>query len=241
MVDFKLLIGVVVASICAAQIHGQQLCGHVSSASGAPVPDARVIASGFGFQGWTKTNADGSFCVPHNPGRRTFISVRHLGFAPVLIPSSALTENPKIVMSQAGPTVGRLEDCPASSLNEKGWAGTGLRVKAPRNKYIGPVHGQHDTHWYIPFGKQRLHVVDGYAWHGGLPSERLLISSKQIQVRGWEAGNIVGLDLAGVTEDGQRWRWIGAPLAFAVSYENASTKAAEFFDRVLHSLCRGEL
>jgi hypothetical protein len=41
----------------------------------------------------------------------------------------------------------------------------------------------------------------------------------------------------GILKDGRRWRWIGAPLADAVSYENVTADAADFFDRILASIC----
>jgi hypothetical protein len=80
MVRLKLIFGVAVVSIGTAQGTGQQLSGSVSSASGAALPDALVIASGFGFRGWAETEADGSFCVSHSRNQGAFISVRHLGF-----------------------------------------------------------------------------------------------------------------------------------------------------------------
>lgn len=80
-------------------------------------------------------------------------------------------------------------------------------------------------------------MVDGYAWHAGLPLESLLSASMNLDVRGWEFGNIVGLDLSGLLKDGWRWRWIGAPIADAVSYENVATEEADFFDPILDSIC----
>jgi len=85
-----------------------------------------------------------------------------------------------------------------------------------------------------------LHIVDGYAWHAGLPLEKLLLASKNIEVRGWEFGQTVGLDLAGQLESGRRWRWFGAPVAQAISYENTPLREAELFDRILETVCFNE-
>lgn len=76
-----------------------------------------------------------------------------------------------------------------------------------------------------------------YAWHAGLPLESLLTESRNFEVRGWEFGNIVGLDIAGVSKDGRHWRWIGAPIADAIGYEDATPDEAAFFDGVLQSIC----
>jgi hypothetical protein len=119
-----------------------------------------------------------------------------------------------------------------------GWIGAGLRVRPPSSGYEGPTSGEHDTHWFIRFGKGWLHIVNGYAWHSGLPLESLLKTSTSLKVRGWEfGGSMVGLDLAGQLSDGRRWRWFGAPIAEAISYENATPVEAEFFDRILDSVC----
>ena len=126
--------------------------------------------------------------------------------------------------------------CQSRPNSARGWIGGGLRIR-PQERYRGPVSGEHDTHWYVQKGNQSLHVVDGYAWHAGLPRESVLSASKSIDVRGWEYGNIVGLDLSGVSQTGRRWRWIGAPLADAISYEDAAPADAEYFDRILESAC----
>jgi hypothetical protein len=70
-----------------------------------------------------------------------------------------------------------------------------------------------------------------------LPLESWLTASESIDVRGWEFGDIVGLDLSGRARTGRRWRWIGAPVADAISYENATPDEAEYFDRILESVC----
>jgi hypothetical protein len=99
----------------------------------------------------------------------------------------------------------------------------GLWTQSPSKgvRFSIALQGEHDTHWYVRFGEQTLHIVDGYAWHAGLPLEGLLAGSTSVEVRGWEFGDAVGLDLSGQLSHGRRWRWVGAPLADAVSYEAA--------------------
>lgn len=239
MVARNLLVSGVLAALplwLAAQQTGGQLCGTVVGESGTGVKDALVVASGTGFQGWATTNVDGSFCVQR---AGAFISARHAGFNPIVKPTSALGNQIRIHLARADGAVKTLPSCQSLPAEGRGWIGGGLRVKPPRGRYKGPVHGEHDTHWYVRFGKQTLHIVDGYAWHAGLPLESLLSASKCIEVRGWEFGDIIGLDLAGQLSDGRRWRWFGAPLADAVSYESAAPEEAEYFDRVLDSICFG--
>ncbi len=87
--------------------------------------------------------------------------------------------------------------------------GGGLKVNPGRSRFKGPIYGEHDSHWYVTFGKDTLHIVDGYAWHAGLPLEEQLASSERVSVRSWEFNGMVGLDLSGATKNGMRWRWLG--------------------------------
>jgi hypothetical protein len=240
MVTRKLLaIGVLAAFPLwlSAQPTVGQLCGTVVGESGTGIKAALVVASGAGFQGWAMSKDDGSFCVQR---AGAFISARYAGFNPIVKRTSELGGNQiRIELVRADSSVKTLTSCQSLPAGGRGWIGGGPRVKPPGGRYKGPVQGKHDTHWYVRFGKQTLHIVDGYAWHAGLPFEGLLSESTSIEVRGWEFGDTVGLDLSGQLSDGRRWRWVGAPLADAVSYESAAPDEAEFFDRVLDSVCFG--
>ncbi len=143
-----------------------------------------------------------------------------------------------MVMTRSGAgAIRKLTVCRDLRGHARGWIGSGLRVKPPNGSYKGPVHGEHDAHWYIRSGRSTLHIVDGYAWHSGLPLESLLTSSVSLETRGWEFGQIVGLDLAGQTADGRRWRWFGAPISEAISYESATAVEAAEFDRIIDTVC----
>src|SRR5262249_24276288 len=121
--------------------------------------------------------------------------------------------------------------------NGRGWIGGRLRINPPRGGYKGPVNGEHDTHWYVRFRRKTLHIVNGHAWHAGLPVQSLLAKSTSLSVRGWEFEGVVGLDVSGQLDDGTYWRWFGAPLADAISYESASVEETKFFDGILESVC----
>ncbi len=217
-----------------AQESDPQRCGTVFDENGVPIQNALVVASGVGFNGWASSDADGKFCVKH-AGR--FISVRHAGFKPLVLPVPPPDDPVRLTLIRAESSVKALRACESLPNAGRGWIGGGLRIKPPRGGYRGPVSGEHDTHWYVRHGKQLLHVVDGYAWHAGLPLERLLSGSKSLEVRGWEFGDIIGLDLSGTSKDGTRWRWFGAPIAEAISYEEVTPEDADFFNRVIDSVC----
>jgi hypothetical protein len=182
---------------------------------------------------WAGTNPGGTFCLK---SAGLFINVRHTGFNPLLERLPAPGTEIRLRMVKADASVRRMPDCQSRPNSGRGWIGGGLRIN-PQGRYRGPVNGEHDTHWYVRKGEQSLHVVDGYAWHAGLPLESLLSTSQNIDLRGWEFGKIVGLDLSGRSQTGRLWRWIGAPLADAISYEGAAPDEARHFDRFLESVC----
>ena len=126
----------------------------------------------------------------------------------------------------------------ASGLGGK-WIGGGLKVNPGRTRFKGPVNGEHDSHWYLKFGKDTLHIVDGYAWHAGLPLEQRLAGSENTSIRSWEFEELVGLDLSGNTKDGKWWRWIGAPLSDAIEYSDVTHESAAYFDKIIESICFG--
>jgi hypothetical protein len=101
----------------------------------------------------------------------------------------------------------------------------------------GPIAGDHDAHWYISLGSDTLHIVDGYAWHAGLPLQSLMLDSTDLRVRGWQRDDRVGLDITGRTSDGKFWRWVGATFATAIQYQTPSRRTADRFDRIIATMC----
>jgi hypothetical protein len=207
--------------------------GFVTASNGDPIEGVLVIASGAGFAGWATTGKDGSF-GPSVAGK--FVSFRHTRYKPVLVRASSTGDPMRVRLEPADEAFSRLEPCGSKPNNGKGWVGSGLRVRPP-TKPKGPIFGEHDSHWYVRKGKDRLHIVDGYAWHSGLPLEDVLVRSQNITVRGWTFGENVVLDLSGQTTGGKYWRWVGLPVAEAIEYETAQRATADYFDKIIETMC----
>jgi len=207
--------------------------GSIVDRNGAAIVDVVVIASGVGFRGWTTSGSDGAFKLP---AVGAFVSFRHAGYLPVLVRSSEAMNPVRLQMSPADDSVLKLRLCNFPPSRSGDWIGSGLHINAG-TKHKGPVYGEHDTHWYVSRGKDQLHVVNGYAWHAGLPFEGMLVRSESIVVRGWEFDTIVGLDLSGHTSDGKYWRWFGAPVEEAIEYETSSRDTADEFDGIIATMC----
>jgi hypothetical protein len=211
---------------------GRAMSGYITDRQGRPIAGVSVIASGRGFKGWAESKADGSFTLQDFGA---FVSFRHESYRPLLIRSSELKERVRVELDPVDMTVWKLKSC-STSPRKDSWVGGGLRINIA-GRYEGPVYGEHDSHWYVRRGSGLLHVVDGYAWHAGLPPEETLVSSESISVRGWIFENIVGLDLAGRSTDGKYWRWIGAPIEDAIEYQANSRDVADYFDEIIKTTC----
>lgn len=210
----------------------REMSGFVTDRNNLPIDGVSVIASGTGFNGWATSGTDGSFRLP---AAGAFVSFRRGGYKPLLVRSLDLNEPIRVQLEAIDETVWELKSC--SSLPRKGeWIGGGLRVNVSRG-YEGPLYGEHDSHWYVRRGKDRLHVVDGFAWHAGLPMEQTLERSESISVRAWVFQKIVGLDLSGHNSEGKYWRWVGAPVATAIEYETTSREVAAYFDEIIATTC----
>ena len=208
--------------------------GSIVAIDGIPIGGVLVVTSGKGFAGWATSDADGSFRLP-TAGE--FISFRHANYNPVLVRSSDLANPIRIQLAPADETLWKLKSCNSLPGKGRGWIGSGLRLNPGGAYKTG--QGEHDSHWYVKRGTDTLHLVDGYAWHAGLPLERILSGSETLSVRGWVFDNIVGLDLSGHTREGKYWRWVGAPVAEAIEYETVSRATADDFDGIVSTLCFG--
>jgi len=216
----------------------QQRCpgmdGTVTTGDGPPIEGVLVVSSS-GFEGWGESKADGTF---HLKCVGKCVSFRHAKYKPLLVRTSDLS-NPVHVhltlANHADGTVRKVLPCAVETRNDRNWIGTALRVKT--SKHQGPVYGEHDAHWYVHLRDGMLYVVDGYAWHAGLPLEDNLDRTPEISVREWIFNNIVGLDLSGQTTDGGYWRWVGAPMAEAIEYKATDRTTADHFDTVIASMC----
>jgi hypothetical protein len=223
----------VVCAVAGAQ-NTDTISGFVSDFDGKPIMDVLIIPDG-PMNLWTSSQTDGSFVVN---ARREFLSFRAVGYKPRLLRLNASSQPLRVTLEKADDTVQDLPGC--SSLPEKGngWIGGGLRVRPP-GAFEGPVFGEHDAHWFIRRGDDRLHIVDGALWHSGLPLARTLLATRDISTRAWvsRAADTLILDLSGQMDDGRYWRWVGSPVSFAVEYETRDRSTADYFDSVIRSLC----
>ena len=59
--------------------------------------------------------------------------------------------------------------------------------------------------------------------------------------RKWTCNSIHGNDVRGVSVDGRRWRQINIPTSGFAAYEGVGANAADYFDKILDTMCCGKL
>jgi hypothetical protein len=195
-----------------------------------PTEGVYVMASGVGLNGGDRTKVDGSF---HLKAAGKYILVHHRDYNPRIFSTETLKEPIRIQLEPADGSVRRLPSCLG-----RGWVGGDLKVKPVRGlKLDGPVHGEHDSHWYFRFGTETLHIVESPHWYAGLPLERTLDSARNLEVHGLLIDQYIGLDLSWSTAEGRRGRWIEGALFTFLEYDEATPQAATRFDELLKSVC----
>lgn len=142
------------------------LHGVVVDASGAPVADVLVVASGVGFRGWSHTEPDGSYYLA---SAGLFLSFRHAGFEALLVKTSDLREPARVVMEQAVAGVQKMPSCGSSSGKVGRWVGIDLRINSGRSRVKGPYSDVDYVQWFVMHGKDFMQVDEGATWGDGLP------------------------------------------------------------------------
>ena len=73
-----------------------------------------------------------------------------------------------------------------------------------------------------------------------LPSDEMLLGSKEFSERAWVSGSTLGHEMRGVLADGKHWRRISFR-AGIVEYRTDSRAAIEVFDYMIDNACFEEL
>jgi hypothetical protein len=85
-----------------------------------------------------------------------------------------------------------------------------------------------------------LNVVLGPLVGGGSPHDLQNGSIKWLRSSVTCQGGITVLDWRGAAEDGRRWRHIAIPLGGFAAYQGVPIKAADYFDKILDTMCCGQ-
>lgn len=230
----RLLLFTVVSTLY-LPLSGQQpdkVKGQITDRNGVPIPDTTIITSGLGLRGWAISGPGGYFELPSTG---SFISFRHSDYRPLLIRSADLSSDGHIALEPIDDTTRRIEPCQPPGRGGVR-VGGGFQIIV-HGKYKGPVRGEHDTHWWVRRGKDWLHIGEGPFWHSGLPSDTLLDQSEDIKARSWKANRDLGFDISGRHRNGKYWRWLSAAWGAEIDYRTSNRETADYFDKLIATMC----
>jgi hypothetical protein len=113
----------------------------------------------------------------------------------------------------------------------------------PRLAHLTKVRDVDYVEYYVRYGPKEhglwLKFMFGGLVGGHSPDDLQNASIKWTSQKWGCHGDEDGADWRGVDSDGQRWRHVSIPFGFAV-YKNAPQKAADYFDKILNTMCCGK-
>ncbi len=113
----------------------------------------------------------------------------------------------------------------------------------PRFAHLTKVRDVDYVEYYVCYGPKQeklwLKLMFGPLVGGHSPDD-LGKPSIQWASQKWGChGDEDGTDWRGIAEDGRRWRHVSIPFGFA-AYQNVPPKAADYFDKILDTMCCGK-
>jgi hypothetical protein len=118
-----------------------------------------------------------------------------------------------------------------------------VEFRIPHSAHIRKVQDIDYEEYFVWFGnereKPRMNFMFGGMVGGQSPHD---LSNPQIHwtSRKWGCHNDEdGTDWRGIGTDGRKWRHISVPFGFA-AYEGVPQRAAEYFDKILETMCCGK-
>jgi hypothetical protein len=110
----------------------------------------------------------------------------------------------------------------------------------PRFAKIKRVADVDYVEYYVRYGPERDKLWLKFMFGGqvgGVSPQDLGNTSIKWTAQKWGChGEDDGTDWSSIGPDGRRWRHIAIPFGFA-TYQNASPKAADYFDKILDTMC----
>jgi hypothetical protein len=117
-----------------------------------------------------------------------------------------------------------------------------VEFRIPRSVSLTKVQDIDYVEYYARYGakseKLWLRMMFGPSV-GGYSPHALKDNSIKWTATKWSCSGIEGGDWRGISPDGRRWRHIGIPLSGFAAYEGLPSKAANYFDRILDTMCCG--
>jgi hypothetical protein len=213
-----------------AAAFADEIRGIVTSATGAPLEGALVSSLPWDH---TKTDAEGRFLLQRP---RTLARFSAPGYRPV---TKTVADLPTTIALEAlGEPAWTPPLCGRPVQKNDLDIDTAMRFALPKG---AKVRRGHDIDYVCASVHHRGGLLSwgaGPHWSAGLPVEsefRSVVAPAERDVKTpWD--DVTAAEYRGTRADGTRWRFIGL-FGQTIEYEAKTAAAAEYFDRILDSLC----
>jgi hypothetical protein len=214
--------------------------GTVKSKSGQPIVGAFVYSYPVKVKGprdlepYKYTNKNGFFRFKSS-GKMLFILAD--GFRPFvkIIPEDSLYMN--IVLEESKDSERVIDSC-SENKTESYSIKNRLSASIIESLHAEKVSGTNSSSSLIKyqFNNKYYHLYQGRVLSSGIPPESLVTISSRIETRTLRYLNITGVEITGITNDGDFWRYVS--LGFDEwTYSHAPKQVAEVFDKIIETAC----
>ncbi len=206
------------------------LTGTVTDAAGKPMAGVRVTS-------WpsqdTRTGASGHYTISKP---RDLVRFSLAGYRPVTKTLNSLTA--PVTMQVATERPRTLPACSDLVKRDKRQADMSLRVTLPRQGKFKSAADADNRIVAMGFHVDWMMHGTGATWSYGMPElkvwkQLVIVEERDITV---DDPQVTIADYSGMLQDGSHYRFIGL-LGESISYGDATVDSAEYFDRLLESLC----
>jgi hypothetical protein len=205
---------------------------------------ARVISdSGDGIAGvavvsmptqLTTTGSDGSFVLQKAADVIRF-SLR--GYRPTTKTLDQLTETPEVILQEDREALWSPPHC-SSSFRSNVLKGDAMLFTLPQGVRVKRGSDIEYATADLRYKRHTLRLGWGPLWSYGVPTSKSYFADlKTLQERDvLYIPDVNATEYRGLRTDGTYWRWVGI-LGETVSYDRVDKEAADFFDRIIDTLC----
>lgn len=250
MKKIKKIINVMLLILVCGNIVLGQIKGQVKDKEGKVLPNVLIASREYGY-GEVEVNESGNFQLTKPRNEKAIIFFIHQGYKPVMKIIDIETKDLDIVLEKLGEEVWIIPKCSLDNKSSNSQTKTyNLFSESFGNKLFFYVPQKMEIHrnqdvdyvgYYISYEQKNekayMSGILGTNASFGLPSDDLILASKNIKVKVLKIGEGEFLDILGQTISGNFWRFIGSYGIVVAEYSRASQQQANYFDSIISTLC----
>lgn len=250
MKKIKKIINVILLILLCGNIVLGQIKGQVKNKEGKALPNTLITSREYGC-GEVEANESGSFQLTRPRSEKTIIFFIHQGYKPVMKIIDIETKDLDIVLEKLGEEVWSIPKCSLDNKSSNDQTKTyNLFTESFANKLFFNVPQKIEIYrnkdadyvdYYIFYEQESEKVymsgILGRNASFGIPSDDLILASKNIDIRVLKIGEGEVLDICGRTISGNFWRFVGSYGIIIATYSRASQQQASYFDSIISTLC----